>query len=368
MADHKRKQEKEDGGKGEEPPQKRAHKGAIKGELDGLILFLSRLTVNNLTPRMPPSTKTTYWRGIITAHRDDSLASVLNKCCENNILSVPVLKKGNEYYGFVDMLDLVYAISTIFPEKPKDLHDAEALISTHDSFKSLTIRQIMSLPYAKRNPYIPLHSGYSLFHAIEILAREGIHRVPIISHAHKITNIITQSMVFDLIADQSHLIDKAILDVTVQELINQKIIPNSIISVNKKTETIEAFKKMSENYVSALPVVDDEGTLVNIISIRDLRAIGGGGSLLSRLWNSVEDYKLLAQQDFTTTPHKLIVVNPTVTFGGVLSTLRRHSVHRVFVVDGNHQPISVISQGDVLRFLFYRITRLNSVIVENEAE
>jgi CBS-domain-containing membrane protein len=351
----------------DEPPKKHIKPAIVKGELDGLILFLARLTVNNLTPRTPPSAKTTYWRGIVTAHRDDSLSSVLVKCCENNILSVPVLKKDNKYFGFVDMLDMVYAISNIFPEKPKELHDPQLLFETHESFKTITIRDILNYPYAKRNPYHPLFSGYSLFHAAEILAREGIHRVPIINHTKKITNIITQSMIFDLIADQAHLIDQAALNITVQELIDTRTITSHVIPIHSKTETIEAFKKMAENFVTALPVIDEDGSLVNVISIRDLRAIGGG-SLLSRLWQSVETYKEMAQEDFPSMPQKLIVVIPSDTVGNVLNTLRRHAVHRVVVVNNktDRRPISVISQGDLLRFLFFRITRLNSVIVENE--
>jgi CBS domain-containing protein len=352
----------------EEEPLRKKPKGHIEGEVDELILLLSRLTVDNLAPHIPLTTKTTYWKGIVTAHRDDTLADALTKCSDNNILSLPVLKKDSKYFGFVDMLDLVYAISSIFPEVPVDAENAKELLQTHIGFKKLTVGEIMAYPYSKRNPYHPIRPGYSLLHAVEVLAREDAHRVPVVNRSEKITNIITQSMVFDLIADHTHFMAKTVLETTVRSLIDQHHIPSKLLKVNSTTLAIDAFKKMAENHVSALPVVDSEGHLVNVLSIRDLRAIMGG-TLFSRLWSSVEDYKTLAHDDFRkSTPDHLIVVTPFDTFGDVIRILRSRSIHRVVVVDNktNLHPISVISLGDVLRFIFYKMSRLNTVLVESE--
>jgi CBS domain-containing protein len=47
-----------------------------------------------------------------------------------------------------------------------------------------------------------------------------------------------------------------------------------IITVNQNERTIDVFKRMAENNIIGVGVVNDEGVLVDTLSVRDIRAIG----------------------------------------------------------------------------------------------
>ena len=47
-------------------------------------------------------------------------------------------------------------------------------------------KDVMNHPYSKRYTARPVKQGYSLFHVIEILAREAVHRIPIIDNNNKV--------------------------------------------------------------------------------------------------------------------------------------------------------------------------------------
>ena len=318
MADLKRKgRESDDESAPKQPLKKPKGKSSpLESELSDLIIFLTALSVDNLLPQMPPSTKT-YWKGIVTAHRSETLLSVLAKCTENNILSVPVLKGENKYSGFVDMLDLIYAVSSVFPETPGKKESEESttpsdLLQTNAAFKEMTIQDMLEFPYLRRHPDTPIKPGYSLFHAIEVLSRENSHRVPIVTEEGRISNVITQSMVIDLVADRAEMMSRSILDTHVQKLIDIGTITTHVLRVKKSEKTLTAFRTMAENQISALPVVDEDGGLVDVLSIRDLRAIGKNGVLFYRLWDTVENFKILAREDYKKqTPSKMILVTPS---------------------------------------------------------
>ena len=122
----------------------------------------------------------------------------------------------------------------------------------------------------------------------------------------------------------------------------------NIVTIGPETSLGEARKLMSENNFRHLPVVDDDGKLVGIISDRDMRA-----ALPS---------SLLSKEDYATTLAKVVVHpvkdimtrNPLTiyayfTIQDTLLVMQKRKVGALPVIDENGYLKGILSTRDLLR-------------------
>ncbi len=101
----------------------------------------------------------------------------------------------------------------------------------------------------------------------------------------------------------------------------------------------EAIRRMLENNVGALMVVDDAGKLLGIFSERDL---------LKKVAGLIDDYAALPVGQFMTP--KPETVTPTDTLNFVLHKMDGGGYRHVPVVDDG-KPVNVVSVRDMLRYI-----------------
>jgi CBS domain-containing protein len=227
---------------------------------------------------------------IFVAYRHELAIDVFKGLIKHNFYSCPVLnKKGNIHYGFIDLIDFVnYFIGELGKrELTTPGFEFWTLLDKQTSFKEKTVKELMTYPLSFRNPYHPILQGYSLYSAIETLAREPhLHRVPIIDNDRKLVNIITQSQIIEFIIQNMHIVgskkDKPL-----------KYIPelfHEVIKINNDDEVIEAFKLINLKGVTGVAVVDQDNKFIGAISTKDLKGIGIDGKWLSRLFLTADQY------------------------------------------------------------------------------
>lgn len=303
---------------------------------------------------------------VLTVSIDESIPRVFRKLSLEGILGCPVLD-GNEYVGFISMLDLVKATNSLF------WSDVEAewveFFDKKEEFANTTVRDLMDVPSTiSRDPYPPIREDYTTFYALEKLARENLHRLPLVTTSGtepriKLSGIITQSMLI------SHLrqIKQAwggFGDQLVSSFMDD--LNKNIVSVKEDDTAINAFNMMEDAGVSGLPVLNKDNVLVGAVSVRDLRGVGHSGSKFFRLFRSVKDFKNIVSQEYSQltprthwstmpVPSMPVYVTPSQTMEDVLNKMEDGNLHRVFVCDeasvAANQPkvIAVISQGNVLK-------------------
>jgi CBS domain-containing protein len=111
-----------------------------------------------------------------------------------------------------------------------------------------------------------------------------------------------------------------------------------VIGVDAALEDAE--RLMRERHISGLPVVDQHGTLVGVISQTDVLEDGGPSMalLLRRKPNGLRVGELMSSPAVTVTMTAPLVEGARL--------MRDHRIHRVVAVDDQGRPVGVLSASD----------------------
>jgi len=287
---------------------------------------------------------------VLVAQRTDLLSDVWKGLIKNNFLSCPVLQKTKKkYYGFIDLHDIVEYVTQKFDvAKLESSKDFWQLMEADKEFLNTTVDKVIVNPIVKRNPYHPVTVGYSLFSAIEALAKEeNLHRVPVIDKDRQLKSLLTQSQVIDFVVAN---LDS--LGTIRNKPISLAIAGRpGVLSVTTKMSAIESFKFMAQHNITGVAVVDDNGKMVDAMSLSDLKLISSDGQMFWRLYQSVDVF--LGHLRESNATRKLIYCLPTHTLEHAIKTIASSKVHRIFVVDSeaSMKPVGIITLKDLLKEL-----------------
>lgn len=160
----------------------------------------------------------------------------------------------------------------------------------------------------------------------------------------KVTHVVSQSDVVRLLYDNRSAFSAG-LSQTVEQL---ELDAGAVLTVPASLPVLAAFGHMARDRKSSLGVTEG-GKLVGNLSASDLRGL------------TPEDFPLLLQPagEFAKraaakaggAPAPLVTVKLSSTFEEVLAALTQHHLHRVYVVDAEGAPVSIITLTDVLRLI-----------------
>ena len=134
------------------------------------------------------------------------------------------------------------------------------------------------------------------------------------------------------------------------------------ITVKAETPLREAIKILAEKGISGLPVVDDAGHLIGIISETDLmwQQAGVTPPAYFVIFDSViylknpveyerELHKALGQTVGEVMNEKPITISPDKPLREAAKIMRDRKIHRLPVVDDSEQIIGILSLSDIIR-------------------
>jgi CBS domain-containing protein len=117
----------------------------------------------------------------------------------------------------------------------------------------------------------------------------------------------------------------------------RSLLRGGAVYVRSRASLREAVRIMAERNIGLLPIVDDEGRPLAVISERDvIRALAAGASL--------DDLALAAARR-----GPLITVTPDVDVHEALVKMRRGGVRHLLVVDEEGRLVGVVSIRDFMR-------------------
>jgi len=331
--------------------------GSAEQQLSNFLTWIVKYPLEQNNPRATTGA-IAVWKsnGVICVLSSEKIPDVFKKFVTEGILGAPVINRAGRYTGAMDLLDLVSFTVSLF-NASKFERSAKGWASFFEEekrWKDATVREVMKhRPLVPRIPdptYLVL-KGFSLFHPYEILARTGLRRVPVIDERSNIVGLVTQSMLISLLRQNRERLGP-ILDRKVRDM---EPIFSPLVTAKISDKAIDVFNIMSERNISAVPIVDNEGTLVDTLSVRDLRGIGTDIERYHRLFYEVAFYKELVKTEYRKqTPGQPIYCTRDHTFNQVLTMMDDGNIHRVWVVEMTAQqkprPIAAISQKDMLFF------------------
>jgi CBS domain-containing protein len=179
---------------------------------------------------------------VFIAERTDKVVDVFKGLVQHNFLAVPVLQKTKHlWYGFLDMADIVSYIVEHFEETQlSSSEDFWNLVNTTEEFQQKTVNEIMRRIGLTRNPFHPVKRGHSLLFVMEALAREHLHRVPVVDENRNLVNLITQSQLVRFLHQNLDRIGPKV-DKPVAEM---EGVFHEVVSIQHDQKALEAFKLM----------------------------------------------------------------------------------------------------------------------------
>ena len=122
--------------------------------------------------------------------------------------------------------------------------------------KNMTINPVTTTP------------DMGVFEAFELMKNEGVQRLPVLDNDGNLVGIISEKNITSAVADREvSIVEFALLlsKIKVGDVMTKEVIA---VSVDDPVEL--AARKMSDNDISILPVVDNNGKLVGVVSRSDL--------------------------------------------------------------------------------------------------
>ena len=122
--------------------------------------------------------------------------------------------------------------------------------------KNMTINPVTTTP------------DMGVFEAFELMKSEGVQRLPVLDNDGNLVGIISEKNITSAAADRKvSIVEFALLlsKIKVGDVMTKEVIT---VSVDDPVEM--AARKMSDNDISILPVVDNNGKLVGVVSRSDL--------------------------------------------------------------------------------------------------
>ncbi len=134
------------------------------------------------------------------------------------------------------------------------------------------------------------------------------------------------------------------------------------ITVKAETPLREAIKILAEKRISGLPVVDDAGHLIGIISETDLmwQQAGVTPPAYFVIFDSViylknpveyerELHKALGQTVGEVMSEKPVTISPDKPLREAAKIMRDRKIHRLPVLDDSEQIVGILSLSDIIR-------------------
>jgi CBS domain-containing protein len=297
----------------------------------------------------------------VYAESNDSVASVMKKLKDNNISSVPVKDTGtSQFVGCIDILDIVTFVYTKFA---KVSLLAQESYQQMEDFANQKVGDILNI--SGRNHFHSIPYNLPLSDLLSKLTNPNIHRIAVTNESLDIVGFITQSKILEFFYQNRKNLEPSLKKLLQENVDSWIMAQGPVQTISMKEFMIEACRKIWESQVTGIAVVDDDGKLVANVSASDLKKVHvlPIGELIKDLYQPIKQFlhiradirdKVMMAKLPRADP---IFVSKDDTMEKVLESVYEKRIHRVFLVDDQKKPTSVISLGDLIARLLERSTQ-----------
>lgn len=245
------------------------------------------------------------------------------------------------------MFDIVEFAIQVHEELESWGHECfETFLEQSERMSVTTVHELMTT--SRRMSAKVITNRMNMRDVVKCLLDFDVRRILVLNEHKRLQNIITQSSVVNFIYFKQHIFG----DFLDEKLSKFKSSGNPVISVYDDDVTIEAFKLMRDLRISAVGVLDNNDKLIGTISVKDLRVIVPGLTIMQRLYVPVGEYRKKMQME-TGAPELSITCTMNSTLRDILRKFHDNKIHRIWIVDKDNIPIDVVSLRDFLEILYF---------------
>jgi len=243
------------------------------------------------------------------------------------------------FVGMLTITDFIRILQNFYAEPNRKMEELE-------DHRLETWRTVLK---DEDRPLISVKPDESLYEAIRKLIHHKIHRLPVIDHVTgNVLYIITHKRILKFLYLYINELPKPFrLHQTLKEV--QIGTYDGVETAKEETTIIEALNKFVKHRVSALPIVDDEGKLIDIYAKFDVINLAAEGTYnnLDVTLKKANEYR----NEWFEQVHRCTLEE---TLGTIMERIVRAEVHRLVVVDQQDVVIGVVSLSDILKELVLR--------------
>jgi len=194
--------------------------------------------------------------------------------------------------------------------------------------------------HVAKSPVVTMASTTPIYDAIQIMAKEGFRRIPIVNPGTKVLEgIITATDVIDYLGGgpKFEVIEER-FGGNFFKAINEPIriiMVKSVFSVKTSAKISEAIELMKEKNVGGLPVVDEENSVRAIITERDIALI-----FVDRI-SGVKVSQMMSD--------KVVTALPRTTIFEAEKTMATQGFRRLPIISDG-KVIGIVTAMDIIRF------------------
>lgn len=269
-----------------------------------------------------------------------SLKGALLTMLQNGVVSAPIWdSKHSRFSGLITASDFVSALR-YYVKQPRLL----------DELNHLQLSELSGIEEqigVSKIDTVTVSPNLSLGEACKAILDTKAHRIALIdtdpvSNRKIVVSVLTQYRVLRFVAlncKETQFLKVRLCDLNI-------VTKEGIVSTTMNTPLTEVVTLLSSKGISALPVIDEQGKLLNMYELYDvLTLIKGNG--YDDLEMTVGEALMRRAQDF----EGVLTCRYTDSLSDIMETIRRSRLLRLFVLDDTGRLEGVITLSDILRYL-----------------
>ncbi|XP_033762249.1 5'-AMP-activated protein kinase subunit gamma-1-like isoform X3 [Pecten maximus] len=243
-----------------------------------------------------------------------------------------------DYVGMLTITDFINILQKYYksPEARMDELEEHKIETWREELKD------------KQKPFVYIDPDASLFDAIKTLIDKHVHRLPVIDRlTGNAIYILTHKRILRFLYLYINELPKpSYMQKTLKEL-NIGTYDN-VVTANTDTPLYKALNMFVEHRISALPVLDANGRVVNIYAKFDVINLAAEKTY-NNLDITVEQALQHREQEMWF--EGVVTCQETDSLDSVLEKIVRAEIHRLVITDADQHVVGIVSLSDILTFL-----------------
>ncbi|EGN98976.1 hypothetical protein SERLA73DRAFT_53729 [Serpula lacrymans var. lacrymans S7.3] len=282
------------------------------------------------------------------------------------VVSAPLWNSDkSKFAGMLTVLDIIHLIQYYYYTANYDSAAADV-----ETFRLESLREIEKSLGVATPPLLREHPNSTLYDAAKLLIQTHARRLPLLDNDSEtgqevIVSVLTQYRLLKFISinctKEIHQLHLSLRKLKIGTYVSSTIPPSDspdgqnpywpIATATLDTPVFDVVHMFSERAISAVPIIDDEGVVVNLYETVDVITLVRLGVYQS-LDLTISEALNQRSPDFP----GVVICTASDSLGTLLELIKKRRVHRLVVVEGDKgRLLGIITLSDVLRYVIGQV-------------